>query len=130
MLEIMVPKIKVQIPSWQERILFQNCGEKLRCKFFILWSPTQKLSFFIGYEYKASIHKMGKLLHPHYQRKFNTFQSTKDKKKMTGLFKILSQNDNGRCFKARKASMEQTVAVNRNYLEWDNIYIIYIIHTI
>jgi len=88
------------------------------------------LSFFIGYEYKESIHKIEKFLHPHKQRKFNTFQSTKDKKKMTWLFKILLQNDNRGCFKARKASTEQTVAVNRNYLERDNIYIIYIIHII
>jgi len=92
-----------------------------------MWSRTQKLSFFKGYEY--IIHKIGKLLHAHDQRKFNTFQSTKGKKKMTGLCKILSQNDNRGCFKARKASTEQTVAVNRNYLERDNIHIIYIIYT-
>jgi hypothetical protein len=49
---------------------------------------------------------------------------------MTGLFKILSQNDNGGCFETRKASPKQNVAVNRNYLEWGNIYIIYIIHII
>jgi len=55
-----------------------------------------------AHEYKASIHKMGKLLQPHDPRKFKTFQSTKDKKKMTGLFKILSQNGNRGCFEARK----------------------------
>jgi hypothetical protein len=73
---------------------------------------------------------MGKLLQPHDRTKFPTFQSTKDKKKMTGLFKILSQNGNGGCFEARKASTEQIVALNRNYLELGNIYTIYIIHII
>jgi hypothetical protein len=66
---------------------------------------------------------MGKLLQPHNQKKFKTFQSTKDKKKMTGLFKILSQNDNGGYFETMKASTEHIVAVNINYLEWGNIYI-------
>jgi len=42
---------------------------------------------------------------------------------MTGLFKILSQNDNRGYFEARKACAEHGVAVNRNYLEWGNIYI-------
>jgi hypothetical protein len=73
---------------------------------------------------------MGKLLHPHDQKKFKTFQSTEDKKKMAGLFKILSQNDYEECFEARKPSTEQIAPVNRNNLEWENIYIIYIIHII
>jgi hypothetical protein len=66
---------------------------------------------------------MGKLLQPHKPRKFKTFQSTKDKKKMTGLFKIVSQNDNRGYFEARKACAEHSVAVNRNYLEWGNTHI-------
>jgi hypothetical protein len=120
------PKNLSADPKLARKNIISKLWRKVKMEIYILWSPTQKLSFFIGYEYKASIHKTGKLLHPHDQRKFSTFQSTKDKKKMTGLFKILSQNDNGGCFKARKASMEQTVALNRNYLERDNIYIVYI----
>jgi hypothetical protein len=41
---------------------------------------------------------------------------------MAGLFKIFSQNHYRGFFKAWKAQMKQTVAVNRNYFERDKVY--------